>query len=320
MPDLQIPSRVHQSVSKSPITSLQAQQVLEMLASMRMETHSLGPVSPKQQTTAPHHSNTSNLFECSPVGNLVQSYFHEGDMRMFPLQHERQRGDLSLFERGEQSSNHVEASCANGIAEVVNMPLLDFADKKVWKCVQSYEDNIQNMHPLIPPLFLHAMVRSFLDEVQNEQPSHTDIGTKRKQPQSGTSEKDYFRPARPVLKPSIQNSLVLTALALGKICLWKDKIPEILPRKEIGGFVVVQSMDEPFVHDLFGIRNMEVIPGLDYFAYATHILQKQNGRYQLEYILIKVLASLYYGQLGRPVQSYDCIHDASNKLLALLMP
>jgi hypothetical protein len=45
------------------------------------------------------------------------------------------------------------------------MPTLDFTETTVWTYVRIYEANIQNMHPLIIPKGLYAMVRLFLENV-----------------------------------------------------------------------------------------------------------------------------------------------------------
>lgn len=42
---------------------------------------------------------------------------------------------------------------------------LDFTPEKVWDYVQSYENNMQNIHPLIPSRDLHVMVQLFLQHV-----------------------------------------------------------------------------------------------------------------------------------------------------------
>jgi hypothetical protein len=68
-------------------------------------------------------------------------------------------------------------------------------------------------------------------------------------------------------------------------------------------------------------KNYDVIPGLEYFAYATDILGNQLGAYNnMKNVYANIFASLYYGQLERPMQSYAHINIASNKLLVILRP
>ena len=68
-------------------------------------------------------------------------------------------------------------------------------------------------------------------------------------------------------------------------------------------------------------KNYDVIPGLEYFALATDILGNQLGAYNnMKNVYANIFASLYYGQLERPMQSYAHINSASNKLLVILRP
>jgi hypothetical protein len=164
------------------------------------------------------------------------------------------------------------------------------------------------------------MVRAFLDNVepQNKQPPNTYIGTKRKRSQGVTS--PQIKLLSPGCGPSIQNALVLIVLALGRICLWKDKVPEILPAERLGTAMVYDGSSQPSHQAHYTLSNGHVIPGLDYFACAINIINQHSTECQLEHILAKILACLYHGQLGRPAQSYYYIHEASDTLLDFLKP
>lgn len=63
-------------------------------------------------------------------------------------------------------------------------------------------------------------------------------------------------------------------------------------------------------------RNMDVIPGLDYFAYATDILGAQLAGSSLRHVYAWILAGLYHGQLGRVTESYTHIRHAGVTLHA----
>jgi len=67
-------------------------------------------------------------------------------------------------------------------------------------------------------------------------------------------------------------------------------------------------------------RNLDVIPGLDYFAYATDILGGQLGGLSLRHIHAWILAGLYHGQLGRVVESYSYIKEAGLLLQQKMRP
>lgn len=64
--------------------------------------------------------------------------------------------------------------------------------------------------------------------------------------------------------------------------------------------------DEP----LPGARNVDVIPGLAYYAHATDILGNCHGGNDLAHVQANLLAGLYAGQLARTFESWSWIHTA----------
>jgi hypothetical protein len=128
----------------------------------------------------------------------------------------------------------------------------DFTESKVWSYVESFKENILNMHPIIQPSEVEHWVRQFLDHLPASHPRPTKnpakssfavgapvgaqtptetAGSKRKRspgPESsdGPSTPGPNRSGRP--HRSMHNALVLTILALGKICLFRDHIPDIV--------------------------------------------------------------------------------------------
>lgn len=264
---------------------------------------------------------------------------------------------------------------------------LDFDDSKVWRYVSNYKDHIQNMHPLIPPDDLNAMVVSFLEEV-GAQKSKTQARFAGGQPDGSYFDNERKRKRSPIpngvvepgqpskkQKPqrSIKHALVLLVLALGKICgVRNQKLPEAPERDRDSGpnhaspvvrsglvtspnhvsppsSAISQSPGQaglPSPKDIdraatsrrssvqaSGIqgptsaaspappkKNYEVIPGLEYFAYATDILGNQFGSYKLNHIQAHILASLYYGQLGRVIPSFRHIRFACQVIVDKLQP
>lgn len=263
---------------------------------------------------------------------------------------------------------------------------LDFEDSKVWRYVSNYKDHIQNMHPLIPPEDLNAMVVSFLEEVGAQKArSQARFAS---QPDGGYLDNDRKRKRSPIpngvepgppakkQKPqrSIKHALVLLVLALGKICGVRDrKLPEAPERERDNGpnhaspivrnglvtspnhgsppsSAISQSPGQaglPSPKDIeraaasrrssvqtSGVqgptsaaspaplkkKNYEVIPGLEYFAYATDILGNQFGSYKLNHVQAHILASLYYGQLGRVIPSFRHIRFACQVIVDKLQP
>ncbi|KAG0645032.1 Quinic acid utilization activator [Hyphodiscus hymeniophilus] len=68
------------------------------------------------------------------------------------------------------------------------------------------------------------------------------------------------------------------------------------------------------------LKNLDVVPGLKYFAFATDILGNQAGGNSLQHVHANILASLYHGQLGRPLESHAYLHQACRSLQVILRP
>lgn len=150
---------------------------------------------------------------------------------------------------------------------------------------------------------------------------------------------------------TITHAIVLLVLALGKICLHKGKIPDISretlmstnsPLVKNGfPFSPVQqspsmqpipspaemparsrrtSMENALVssRDRAKPKNIDLIPGLAYFAFATDILGNQMAGNRLQHVHGNILACLYHGQLGRVLESHAYIHQACYSLEGIL--
>ncbi|PSR78965.1 hypothetical protein BD289DRAFT_376004 [Coniella lustricola] len=263
---------------------------------------------------------------------------------------------------------------------------LEFEEAKVWKYVNLYKNHIQNMHLLIPPGDLDAMVVSFLDELgarksksqakfasQTESPIQSGIDYERKRKRSPGPNGVEPGPLNKRHKPqrSTKHALVLLVLALGKICAWRDrKLPEAVEKEPppYHGSPVVRNglitspnhgsppasaisqspgqagLPSPKDHERsiasrrsslqanmqaptsaaspapLQKKNYDVIPGLDYFAYATDILGNQLASYDLSNVQAHLLAGLYYGQLGRVIASFRHIRIACQLIVDKLQP
>lgn len=288
-------------------------------------------------------------------------------------------GGLSPPGGGLSSDLRAQVSRTDGTPE--------FDEKKVWQYVLQYKQHIQNMHPLIPPADLDAMVVSFLEEIgakrskaqakfvsgQQEGPIQPSIDYDRKRKRSPAPHGPEAAPPAKKPKPqrSIKHALVLLVLALGKICGWREgKLPDV-PEKEPApshdspvvrnGHITSPNQGSPPLSALSqspgqaGLpspkdhersaasrrssmqasgmqaptsaaspappkKNYEIIPGLEYFAYATDILGNQFGSYKLSFIHAHILASLYYGQLGRVTPSFRHIRFACQAIVDKLQP
>ena len=152
---------------------------------------------------------------------------------------------------------------------------------------------------------------------------------------------------------TISEAIMLLILALGKVCEHQSKIPDIVPDSDIS---TTNSPSNPFsppvMHhspqlsshsstlpspimqdrahhrrsstDASGTRyppftrNIDVIPGLAYFAIATDILGNHTGSTGLPYVHACLLASLYHSQLGRVLQSHAFVKEAGYALTIML--
>ncbi|KAH9906842.1 hypothetical protein F4778DRAFT_600477 [Xylariomycetidae sp. FL2044] len=266
----------------------------------------------------------------------------------------------------------------------------DWDPTKVWAYVDSFKKNILSMHPILIPRELDALVTLFLQSLpgkpasiynQNMKSGHiakfvnqpstavpppfAESGTKRKRSPGG----DEPNPSNPFQKPgrpyrSIHSALVLLVLALGKICLHRDKIPDaindsdslghnsplirngvlsspsqgsppaILSQSHSSGLPSPRESERihmsrrPSFQGSMSMgrgvhahrRNVDVIPGLEYFALATEIIGSHLGGCNLKHVYVYILAGLYHGQLGRVVESWSYISLASRQLQIILRP
>jgi len=164
-----------------------------------------------------------------------------------------------------------------------------------------------------------------------------------------------LKPGRP--QRSIRNAVLLLVLALGKICEHKTKIPDVLPDHEStssgsphlrSGYpspmlaspvvssqssglpspqegdrnrnIIRRQSTESYIppRTILLSRNLDVIPGLAYAAFATDILGNEIGENTLHHVHANILASLYFGQLARPSYSHRLINNASLGLQVIL--
>lgn len=236
----------------------------------------------------------------------------------YPTLHEQQRGGIRWHGRFEG----VRFSPFTQVDIVKDTPLqpngdLDLHPGTAWEYVKSYEENIQNMYPLIPPNELHAMVTMVLQTTSKA--STTQVG--RAQSQAASLERPPKRkresevdsgddalaaPSEPRLghpSCSIESALVLMVLALGQICLHK---------RVCATAVCSTSATET--------RDINENIGREYFAAAFHIFGALRGAYKLEHVWVYILGSLCYDQLGRPIQSLELVTDAGRYLQDIIQP
>ncbi|OJD10984.1 hypothetical protein AJ78_08151 [Emergomyces pasteurianus Ep9510] len=153
----------------------------------------------------------------------------------------------------------------------------------------------------------------------------------------------------PVIHKSLDNAVVLLVIALGAICGVKTDIPGPVSRRKWQATspyqqIATASPNEEFYaastghHRRFSgaaasadawnsqgqtdpsLRNLDVIPGLAYFALASDILGDVLGGGGLKHTQACLLAALYTGQVARPFSSHAWICEASRACQILLRP
>ncbi|KAJ6790005.1 hypothetical protein PWT90_03794 [Aphanocladium album] len=252
----------------------------------------------------------------------------------------------------------------------------DFSEAKVWSYVETFKENILNMHPIVQPPILDQWVRQFLESLPISTNKHNKTttawalsssmeatGSKRKRSpvpdgmENSAAASPPSRSGRP--HRTIHTALVLTVLALGKVCQHRDFVPDALhagdpmphgrfhlngipqspkgsppgdsSRSQSSSLASPRDQDRPFHSRRSSLagntrsgllkKNYENIPGLEYFAFATDILGNHLGSYNnMKNVYADIFAGLYQGQLGRPLESFAFIHRAGHKLQVIMRP
>lgn len=279
---------------------------------------------------------------------------------------------------------------ARGLINGEGMP--DLLPGTVLELVESYKEHINNMHPILVPRQLDALVKYFLRSIQEQQPKPKQVaqlvptqssghvsagfvmnrnpdspGNKRKRSPGMADTYDPPLPTIPDHKPghpvrSIGSAIILLVMALGRICQEKGKIPDCVPDgsdQSLGSSPTIRNghpssplQSSPAMSTLSGLpspidgekiqsrsrrasfegnnqalittgvkpRNLDAIPGLEYFGLATDIIGNQAGGNSLQHVHANILASLYHGQLGRPLESHSYLHQACRSLQVILRP
>ncbi|SCV61204.1 uncharacterized protein FFFS_15773 [Fusarium fujikuroi] len=399
---------------------------LRMMAEDEMEVEPGPPVPPGEPAIPINHTTLAGLLlEWPSIRELTKHHVEREGVRYiseYPISQEQNRGVLIVYGRGEDShpSRHVREPTDHGNLDMAGdssdmaspSPAADwgqlgglsppdqveykggvlvdgnpdFSERKVWAYVESFKENILNMHPIIQPKLLDYWVRHFLDTLPASQPrsakSQTSkptfavgggsstpeaAGSKRKRPPGPDGSEPSASVPQRIGRPdrSIHTALVLTVLALGKVCLPRDNVPDVVhpteslphrsPALDNGAIPPSPNQGSPpgyssyshssglpspkeqdqnthgnrsSIHGTAALRsgyslrkNYEVIPGLEYFAYATDILGNHAGAYNnMKNVYANIFAGLYHGQLGRPMESFAFIHRASHKLQVIMRP
>jgi hypothetical protein len=260
-----------------------------------------------------------------------------------------------------------DKDCAGGLRRDGT---LDLEAATVDRLITSYLDHIHIMHPILDPQRIRRLSKQVIKNLPPDTTPKTKLpgppgfmadSAARRQKQSPQSDvtdpitSTQLKPGRP--QRSTSTALLLIVLALGKICEYTGKIPNVLPEKNElstsdspsvrnGHLSPIQasptissnssglpsphegdrhrpgarraSVDAPLSKLSNHARNWDVIPGLAYVAHATDIVGNDVGEPTLESVQVNILTGLYFGQLARPVRSQGYIALASSALQSLL--
>ncbi len=142
---------------------------------------------------------------------------------------------------------------------------------------------------------------------------------------------------RPLLERSPTTAIVLLVMALGKICQCREPLPgpvyshtkeAMYPRPfspHSPSSTYSTSAPSPagmgrpnqlsprstVAEASFSSRNLDIIPGLAYYAQATDILGNMTGSHDITYVQCCLLAGLYAGQLANSIESLNWIQSAA---------
>lgn len=217
---------------------------------------------------------------------------------------------------------------------------------------ESYLCHIHKLHPFLDQFELERNVERFIESYcpSYTPPGEVPRGAKRKRSDDSTLEfkiDDLASGGPRRVEKSIQNAVILMVLALGAICDWRSlplpgpvsKHPLDIQSEQVQGSAITSpnvtsnglfaypmtsgqrsfsnhsNMSESYI-----TRNVDVIPGLAYFAYGTGILGLLHSADGLPHVQAALLAGLYTGQLARPFESHDWIYKAAKSCQVLIRP
>ena len=205
--------------------------------------------------------------------------------------------------------------------------------------MDSYFSNIHILHPFLDQDWLKRMVdkvcRNF-NQDSTSYPPRLPVSTQNFSyaPHPRSSKRKHFSQDsnEPPLARRISTVIVLLVMALGKICLHSRPLPGFAgctPKNTLGmmqhsSFPHALSLSSGFpsanASEMLGVfgsrgtlregdRNVDVVPGLAYFARATDILGGLKGN-DLSFAQAYLLAALYMAQLACVIESWTWIHHA----------
>jgi hypothetical protein len=210
---------------------------------------------------------------------------------------------------------------------------LKLDQETLFRLLDSYMVNIHSLHPFLNPGKVKKMVHDFSEIYGPESKVvHNYAGVKRKRSGSHFVEahSPADRPTGDIIERSLRNAIVLLILALGKVCEHKGPLPapssDKNPTGEPSGTWGSARPSPHSTNNSFSSeysagarpRNIDVMPGMAYFSYATDILGNQQGGNTVGHAQAMLLAALYVAQFARVLESWSWINNACRVCLVLI--
>jgi hypothetical protein len=206
----------------------------------------------------------------------------------------------------------------------------DFRVAVVDQLLASYDENMRTLHPFLNPSKLQKMCREFKEQYSPDfkgpnvaSPAEYALNPGLKRKRSGSTYGDTKTP-RGAIEHSLRNAIVLLVLALGKVCSYKEKVPLPSPQSDKGippsgawGSHPNGSFNSETSDDTRP-RNIDIMPGMAYYSYATDILGNHHGGLTVAHAQAFILAALYINQFARVLESWSWVNSACRVTIVLL--
>jgi hypothetical protein len=206
----------------------------------------------------------------------------------------------------------------------------DFSRKVMFELLRSYMETMHIFHPFMNETKLRRMFKDFSDQyspdagplnAHSPAPVH---GVKRKR--SSSNLEGGLAGGRGEIERSLRNAIVLLVLALGKVCSHTEPLPA--PKNDRHPYVTEYGCHRasPHLNGSFHSetsnedrpRNIDLLPGMAYYAYATDILGNQQGGNTVAHAQAMLLAALFLSQYARVLESWSWINNACRIALVLI--
>ncbi|RYN17062.1 hypothetical protein AA0119_g11494 [Alternaria tenuissima] len=207
----------------------------------------------------------------------------------------------------------------------------DFRISVVDKLHKSYMEHMHSLHPFLNRSQLQRMIREFkeryspdgrLADPVSPAAHQFNPSLKRKRSNGVFGEPYSFQGA---IERSLRNAIILLVLALGKVCSYKKSLPHPQNDKSTYTNRAWGSFSSHTNGNFNGDssddscpRNIDILPGMAYFSYATDILGYQQGGHTVEHAQAMILAALYTSQFTRVLESWSWINSACRVTMVLL--